>query len=140
MSIDRSSIDPSMSPMILDRERDTRINAQPGDAEMQRSEGRGKNRERRQRKNEKGDVYNLGPRWQLRGSRYAKKGLLHGIRISSRSHLNFNLDGADTFRHGVFTPWGQPSGLSACFAYLECPQVRGIGKGCGIRARCSGGR
>lgn len=67
------------------------------------------NRERRQRENGKGDVYNLGPRRQLRGSRYAKKGLPHGIRISSRSHLNFNLGGATRTLFGaVPSPLGGP--------------------------------
>lgn len=88
------------------------------------------NRERRQRENGKGDVYNLGPQWQLRGSRYAKKGLPHGIRISSRSHLNFNLDGVARghFSARCFSPLGGPRAAGYLPVYLGRPQV-GDGKG-----------
>lgn len=105
-----------------------------------RERGRKENRERRQRENGKGDVYNLGPRWQLRGSRYAKKGLPYGIRISSRSHLNFNLGGAARTLFGtVLSPLGGTGPRVICLpAYLGHPQVRG-GKGCGIRAAAGRG-
>lgn len=91
---------------------------------------------------EKANVYNLGPRWQLRGSRYAKKGLPHGIRISSRSHLNFNLADAARTLFGTMAPLPSPFHPSLkdprviCLpTYLptqdRCPQVRD-GKGCGM--------
>lgn len=83
--------------------------SEESEPEREKKTGRKGNRERRQRENGKGDVYNLGPRWQLRGSRYAKKGLPHGIRISSRSHLNFNLGGAARTLFGaVLSPLGGP--------------------------------
>lgn len=94
-------------------------NEENGEGSKATASGEGKregNRERRQRENGKGDVYNLGPRWQLRGSRYAKKGLPHGIRISSRSHLNFNLDGVARghFSARCFHPLGAPGPRVIC--------------------------
>lgn len=106
---------------------------------IERERLRRENRERRQRENGKGDVYNLGPRWQLRGSRYAKKGLPHGIRISSRSHLNFNLgDAARTLFGTVFSPLGAP-GLSACLPIPRTFSGKVLGKGL-RNTRCSGAR
>lgn len=72
---------------------------------------------------EKANVYNLGPQWQLRGSRYAKKGLPYGIRISSRSHLNFNLADAARTLFGAVAPLTSPLGGPRVIylpSYLGC--------------------
>lgn len=109
---------------------------------MRRRKSDEKNRDgERERETEKGgnermvkvDVYNLSPPVAAAWVLICKKVVAHGIRISSRTHLNFNLSGAA--RCGHFSaqcshPLGFLEPMGYLPAYLERPQVKSK-KGCG---------